>query len=127
MMERAKGWWRNTVLSYAASLSDPSAAQRSEPPSALAVSHGGFISTLMRGLTSDGSMECAEGVQVGHCPNTSVSIVEIRRSGGEEGVNGLKGRLVQYGDIRHLEGGVGVVEGNADEQTMPTPQDVASG
>lgn len=122
MLARGRGWWKDTVLSYASDLTAASALSPRDPPSALAVSHGGFISTLLRGLTADGSVQCAEGVQVGHCPNTAICIVEIHRVGeGKES----KGLLVQYGDIKHLEGGVGVVQGNADEQTMPKPQDIA--
>lgn len=121
-MARARGWWKDTVLSYASGLTAASALSPRDPPDVLVVSHGGFISTLLRGLTADGSVKCAESVQVGNCPNTAISIVEIHRVGqGKE----LKGLLVKYGDIKHLEGGVGVVQGNADEQTMPTPQDVA--
>lgn len=122
MMARARGWWRDTVLSYASDLTAATTPSPRDLPNVLAVSHGGFISTLLRGLTTDGSIKCVDGVQVGHCPNTGISIVEIHEAG--EGKR-FKGLLVQYGDIKHLEGGVGVVQGNADEQTMPTPQDVA--
>lgn len=137
MLKRAKGWWRDTVLSYAATLSSsPSISDASQhptqvqqPANVLVVGHGAFISRLLNRLITDGSIDCAEGVQVpvGHCPNASISIVEIHSNGGEGGMSGLKGRLVQYGNKRHLNGVVGVVEGNADELTTPTPQDIASG
>jgi len=103
LIERAVGWWDSAIVGYAASLR---AGEREGPAHVLAVSHGAFIVTLVTNLISSGKVRCAEGVRVGRCWNTSISVVELD----EHGV----GTLVTFGDTTHLK--VDLVEVNVDEQ-----------
>ena len=70
----------------------------------LVVSHGGLICTLVVGLLGNQKVRCAEGVVVGRCMNTAISVVEMHENG--------KGILVSFGDTTHLEGKL--VEVNVD-------------
>ncbi|OCH86900.1 phosphoglycerate mutase-like protein [Obba rivulosa] len=102
-VERATAWWETTIVGYTRLLR-PEA--REGPAHVLAVSHGGFIGTLITNLISSGKVRCAEGVRVGRCWNTSISVVELDEHG--------TGTLVRYGDVAHLK--VNLVEENVDEE-----------
>ncbi|THH17118.1 hypothetical protein EW146_g3629 [Bondarzewia mesenterica] len=105
MNKRALAWWDDAIVQYAISLPDARASN------VLVVSHGGFIVHLVQGLMANERITVAEGVAVGKCLNTAVAIVEVGKDG--------KGVLVQYGNIAHLatkQGGMDLVQGNADEQ-----------
>lgn len=77
----------------------------------LLVSHGGYISCLMRYLLGGGHAVLGPDVpadSVGHPRNTSVTTVEVPRGS-------KKGVVVSYGEVRHLEkeagGGVNFEDG----------------
>jgi broad specificity phosphatase PhoE len=83
----------------------------------LVVSHGAWIRLLVQGLLDHKAIRAERGVKVGRCLNAGVSVVEIPREGG-------RGKLLQYGNIAHLQGEVDVVESNADEGgIMPAPRE----
>lgn len=62
----------------------------------LVVTHGGFITTLVRNLIEKGQVKCARGVAIGKCYNCSVTIIRV-----EEGWQ-LKTVVEQFGDVSHL-------------------------
>ena len=72
-----------------------------QPHNILVVSHGGWVLTLLTALQAKGAVTCREGVEIGYCLNTGVSIVEYTDipSGGERP---LIGTLVQYSGVEHL-------------------------
>lgn len=72
-----------------------------QPHNILVVSHGGWILTLLTALRANGAVTCHEGVEIGYCLNTGVSIIEYTDipSGGERP---LVGTLVQYSGVEHL-------------------------
>ena len=72
-----------------------------QPHNILVVSHGGWILTLLTALEANGTVICREGVEIGYCLNTGVSIVEYNDipSGGERS---LVGTLAQYSGVEHL-------------------------
>ena len=84
---RVNQWWDGFLLEFATARDD-------KPREAIVVSHGGVIKTLLRSLIRQHRLSCAEGVNLGKCGNTSVSIVEIRADG--------RGVLALYGDTSHL-------------------------
>ena len=77
-----------------------------EPAHILAVSHGGLIGTLVKGLLGSRKVCAAEGVVVGRCFNASISVVELDARG--------RGVLVSYADTMHIDGEL--VQENADVQ-----------
>lgn len=97
---RTIAWWNKSILQRTASL-----PPKGTPYRILVVSHGGFIGTLVHGLINSRKAECAEGVVLGPCYNTSVSVIETKDR---------KGTVVMYGNISHL-GEEHVMETNADE------------
>ena len=101
---RATGWWLRTIVGEVGGGTGPAGE------TVLVVSHGGLIMTLVRGLLGLGLLRCAAGVEVRHCKNTAVSIVEVGDGAG------TAGELVRFGDIGHLEDAeMKAVEKNADE------------
>jgi len=96
---RAVTWWDETVA-------------RSETGTTascvLIVSHGAWIRLLVEGLLERKAVRTVQGVTVGRCLNTGVSIVEIPRERG-------RGQLVQFGNVRHLWEAE-VLESNADDE-----------
>lgn len=73
----------------------------SQPHNILVVSHGAWIAVLLSALQANGLVTCREGVEIGPCWNTGVSIVEYTRiSAREDEV--LVGTLVQYSGVEHL-------------------------
>ncbi|KAJ3760805.1 phosphoglycerate mutase-like protein [Lentinula raphanica] len=89
-LKRALSWWDTDIV--AGSTNTPGKT----PHELLVVSHGGFISSLVKNLISSGRVE-AEAGQVTNwtCLNLSITTIEMEK--------GLKPRLVRYSDISHLE------------------------
>lgn len=100
LAERALTWWRMNIVEYTASL-----VPREEPYNILAVSHGGFLGTLMASLVKAGDLGLEDGVVLALLPNASVSLVEW---------DGQKGTILQYGEEGHLTP-AGRLDQNADE------------
>lgn len=85
-----------------------------QPRNILVVSHGGWVLTLLMALQAKGAVTCCEGVRIGYCLNTGVSIIDYTDipSGGERP---LVGTLVQYSGVDHLtRGKLTPLEVNAD-------------
>lgn len=92
---RAMEWWNATVVETSAR-------------HILIVSHGAWIRLLVHGLLQRKAIRAErDGVTVGRCFNTGVTIVEVPRERG-------MGKLLQYGSVMHLRGEE-VVEENPDE------------
>lgn len=89
-VKRVKQWWDGFISEFAAQ--QPNADGK--PREAIVVSHGGVIKTLLRHLIQKRRLSCANGVSLGKCGNTSVSIVEMGADG--------SGVLALYGDASHL-------------------------
>ncbi|KXN92256.1 hypothetical protein AN958_08709 [Leucoagaricus sp. SymC.cos] len=96
---RALTWWKKAIVDYTASL-----PLREEPYRILAVSHGGFISTLVRNLIHGGQLISEKVVILPSLRNVSVTTIEW---------DGKVWRLVKYGDASHLS--TGPLEHNVDE------------
>jgi broad specificity phosphatase PhoE len=105
MSTRVAAWWKENIDALAAEASDEG------PRSVLVVSHGYFISLLVRGLVTSGVVECALGVRVGRCANTSVSVLELRRDGG--------GRVTKFGNTSHLMAATAENDVNNEEVAGP--------
>jgi probable phosphoglycerate mutase len=94
MESRGIKWWKDVILKHVSksSLNDPV-----RPEYILVVSHGGFISNLVRGLlgarhvTEDPSLV----LKTGRVLNTGVTEIEVDRTT-------LKGILLRYSDVAHL-------------------------
>lgn len=72
-----------------------------QPHNILVVSHGAWIAVLLSALLAHRVVTCREGVGIGHCLNTGVSIIEYRTVPiGED--EALMGTLVQYSGVEHL-------------------------
>ncbi|KAG7448246.1 phosphoglycerate mutase-like protein [Guyanagaster necrorhizus] len=99
---RSLSWWENSVRRHIETL-----PERAMPYHILVVSHGGFISTLIKNLLAKKRIAKVVSVDDWRCYNCSVSIIDIRKDG--------KAELVQYSDISHL-GNSKVVESNADTE-----------
>ncbi|KAF9059508.1 histidine phosphatase superfamily [Rhodocollybia butyracea] len=86
---RALDWWDTTVKEL-------TEAPGKKPYEVLVVSHGGFISALVKNLISTGRVE-TEPNQVTNwiCFNLSITKIEVEE--------GSKARLVTYSDISHLK------------------------
>lgn len=99
--KRVIEWWNGFILESSSLL--PKAD--STPHEAIVVAHGGVIKTLLRNLLKQHRLSCAEGVNIGKCGNTSISIVEV----GED----ERGVLTLCGDTSHLA--ESSMEDNPDE------------
>lgn len=97
---RAVQWWNTLFLPYLSAL-----PARDTPYQILAVSHGGWIRTLVRTLINSRKLMKADDIAIGKCLNVSVTKIEM-----EDNWNGT---VTKYGDISHLVGKF--VETNADE------------
>ncbi|KAK0463578.1 phosphoglycerate mutase-like protein [Desarmillaria tabescens] len=98
---RSLSWWDDSIRHHLETLPD-----RATPYRILVVSHGGFISTLIKNLLAKKCIAKAVNVNDWRCYNCSVSIIDIRKD---------KAEIVQYSDISHL-GSSKVVESNADTE-----------
>lgn len=67
----------------------------------LIVSHGAWIATLLSALRANRVLTCREGVEIGHCLNTGVSIIEYAEIPTRKDPV-FMGTLVQYSDVRHV-------------------------
>ncbi|KAK0496832.1 phosphoglycerate mutase-like protein [Armillaria luteobubalina] len=101
-VKRSLSWWDNSIRHHLETLPD-----RATPYHILVVSHGGFISTLIKNLVAKKRIAKAVNGDDWRCYNCSVSVIDIRKDG--------KAELVQYSDISHL-GSRKVVENNADTE-----------
>jgi len=101
---RALRWWQESVLARVQEMPD-----RDRPYDILAVTHGGFISALVRGLMQSQLMEApADPMPRWVCLNVSITTVAIRRDG--------IAVLEKYGDISHLLAkDIASVQVNVDE------------
>ncbi|EIN07146.1 phosphoglycerate mutase-like protein [Punctularia strigosozonata HHB-11173 SS5] len=100
---RATKWWKETIERYIQSstahhgnvTADPASGESAELPTenVLVVSHGGFIGVLLRNLIGSHKVKCKDGVHLGPCLNTSVTIIEMTHE---------TGSVIQYGDVSHL-------------------------
>lgn len=97
---RCLAWYTRSVEKYMLSTVREGGSGE-EPRHILVVSHGGCVLTLLTALRDKGAVICREGVEIGYCLNTGVSIVEYTDvpSGGEKP---LVGTLVQYSSVEHL-------------------------
>ncbi|KAF7778559.1 hypothetical protein Agabi119p4_2904 [Agaricus bisporus var. burnettii] len=86
--KRTLTWWRKNIVEYTATM-----VPREEPYNILAVSHGGFLGTLVKNLVGAGDLRLVEGVVLASLPNASVSLIEW---------DGRKGKVIQYGEEGHL-------------------------
>ncbi|KAK7467604.1 hypothetical protein VKT23_004657 [Stygiomarasmius scandens] len=94
---RALAWWDNEIVNKLETDSN----QRT----VLLVSHGGFISSLVKMLISTGRIQASEAITNWTCFNVSITTIEIEYTG--------KGRLVKYSDVSHLDKSK-LVHANAD-------------
>ncbi|KAH7874826.1 histidine phosphatase superfamily [Lentinula edodes] len=99
-LDRALSWWDTDIVEGL------TGTPRKVPREVLVVSHGGFISSLVRNLISSGRIE-AEPEQVTNwtCFNLSITTIDFEE--------GIKPRLVSYSNISHLEAEE-LVQYNAD-------------
>ncbi|KAF5388900.1 hypothetical protein D9757_005085 [Collybiopsis confluens] len=100
-LARALGWWDREIVQGAAH-APPKA--KDVPYEILVVSHGGFISSLVRHLVSSGRARGEVSSWICH----NVSITEIELAGGKPG-----GKLIRYSDTAHTEA-ERLVQYNAD-------------
>ncbi|KAJ7685608.1 phosphoglycerate mutase-like protein [Mycena polygramma] len=101
---RAIGWWKKAILQRTRAL-----PPRETAYNILVTSHGGLINALVRALIGSRKAQCAPGVVIMPCRNTSVSIIEVEL--GNESAT-----IVQSGDVAHLEQGSASGENtNVDE------------
>ncbi|KAJ3809892.1 phosphoglycerate mutase-like protein [Lentinula lateritia] len=99
-LERALSWWDTDIVKGL------TGTPGKVPREVLVVSHGGFISSLVRNLISSGRIEAEPGqVTNWTCFNLSVTTIDLEE--------GIKPRLVSYSNISHLEA-EGLVQYNAD-------------
>lgn len=102
-VERNVSWWNKTILDGIAT--HPPNSPR--PFHILVTTHGGVISTMLRTLVHDGQLECAPGVVIGLCANTSVTVIDVD--------DDRLGTVTKYGDVSHLRDDEDELETNADE------------
>ena len=88
--KRVIKWWDGFILES----SSLSPKADGTPHEVVVVAHGGVIKTLLRNLLKQRRLSCAEGVNLGKCGNTSVSIVEVGADG--------RSVLTLCGDTSHL-------------------------
>lgn len=108
--KRAMEWWHEAIANPL-----PEYPDNPTPHNILVVSHGAFISMLIRTLCAKGIIEPLDGCSLGtaRVHNTSVTLIEMRRD--------KRGVLVKYADKSHLE--EKAVEYNVDEDIMDNPND----
>lgn len=97
---RCLAWYTRSIENYMISTVKEGVSME-QPQNILVVSHGGWILTLLTALQANGAVTCREGVEIGFCLNTGVSIVEYTDIP-SEGERPLVGTLVQYSGVEHL-------------------------
>ncbi|KIK94280.1 hypothetical protein PAXRUDRAFT_143197 [Paxillus rubicundulus Ve08.2h10] len=101
LIARCQTWYTRSIMHYMLSVIGQGLPNK-EPQNILVVSHGGCIAALLSTLVAMQAVRCGNGVHIGHCLNTGVSIVEY--TGETAGRNRfLVGTLVRYSDIKHLK------------------------
>ncbi|KAI0312499.1 histidine phosphatase superfamily [Amylostereum chailletii] len=104
---RAAEWWEGAI----------GGLDSEREREVLVVSHGYWISVLVRGLIGSGRVAVAEGVSIGKVGNTAVAVIVVDGEG--------KGVLKSHGDVGHLGGQrAGKQARNADaevEEPAPAP------
>lgn len=97
---RCLAWYSKSIVEYMVSTLEAGIPTR-QPHNILVVSHGAWIAVLLSALLAHRVVTCREGVGIGHCLNTGVSIIEYRTVPiGED--EALMGTLVQYSGVEHL-------------------------
>ncbi|THV03915.1 phosphoglycerate mutase-like protein [Dendrothele bispora CBS 962.96] len=89
---RALAWWDSEIVNGLCKQTPEGSV--ADQRTVLLVSHGGFISGLVRMLIKSGRIQ-AEPITNWTCFNVSVTTIEMENSG--------KGRLVKYSDTTHLD------------------------
>lgn len=98
---RGFAWWEELVQMLLG-LKD-----RDEPYNVLAVSHGGFIGTLVRQLIQTQNVRNERMLVVQRTLlNCSISLIELNDDG--------EGLLVKYSDVEHMNDGAGLIQDNVD-------------
>jgi len=98
---RCLAWYTRSIENYMISTVKEGVPMDLQPHNILVVSHGGCVLTLLTALQAKGAVTCREGVEIGYCLNTGVSVVEYTDiPSGEE--RPLVGTLVQYSGVEHL-------------------------
>jgi len=97
---RGLAWYSRSIVNYM-TRTLKAGLPAEQPHNILVVSHGAWIAVLLSALRANGVVTCRRGVEIGHCLNTGVSIIEYtgvptRRDGI------LVGTLVQYSGVEHL-------------------------
>ncbi|KIY71066.1 phosphoglycerate mutase-like protein [Cylindrobasidium torrendii FP15055 ss-10] len=111
-LKRGLEWWDEMVTE----------AAQVGAANVLAVSHGGFISTLVKGLLRNGKVtsEMADGGQnLWKCWNCSITSIDID-------LETAAATLIKYGDTAHLDGKFKMVESNVDVQAEEAADAAAS-
>lgn len=112
---RTFSWWEKTLLRDISQLS-----ARDTAYDILVVTHGGFISTLVRSLMQTKKLKSAAKREleassiVWNCPNTSVTIIDVEQQ--EVGISAAE--LVQYAGIEHLKLESNLVQNNVDVEPL---------
>jgi probable phosphoglycerate mutase len=100
MSDRVAGWWRDSIGSYARELeavnTGGESEERRKPQHVLVVSHGYFISLLLRGLIDSGTVKDEAGLMGRWIGNASISVVELDEDG--------RGLLSKFADVDYLTG-----------------------
>jgi probable phosphoglycerate mutase len=105
--DRTLKWWQDTIVrelnasitAYGSGSATTPTHILPLPAHILAVSHGAYISTLVRALGYTGQVEVPQGFRIGGCWNTSVSEIMVYAAGEERKVFA---KLVRWADVSHL-------------------------
>lgn len=97
---RCLAWYLRSIVDYMISTLEAGLPMK-QPHNILVVSHGAWIGVLLSALQENGLVTYGEGVEIGHCLNTGVSIIEYTKVPTGK-ANALVGILVQYSDVVHL-------------------------
>lgn len=99
---RILAWWDSTIMPL---LLEPVTA--GSPTKVLVIGHGSYLANLIKALGSKRGYNVGKAGQ-GKAYNTGISILEV--------LSDDTGRLIQYSDIKHLEGmEQDVVKTNVDD------------
>jgi 2,3-bisphosphoglycerate-dependent phosphoglycerate mutase len=103
---RTEAWWDKEIVNkLTVALEQPIESTRA-PLQILLVSHGGFISSLVKILISSGRVRPPdEPITNWTCFNVSITTIELEQTG--------KGQVVKYSDISHLDSSK-LLHANAD-------------
>lgn len=109
LMARALTWWDRMLVENGVTRQGEDNLDKGVVH-ILAVSHGGWIGTLLRGLIERKWAKCGTGVSIGQTLNCSVTIIEVKHD--------RSAVIVQFGDVAHLDNNDDVVVENADVQAV---------